>query len=288
MSNSNKRAYDTTDVEELSPRAQRVILAVADQTGETTPDTGNETESDGSGDEGGAGEGERVVCTTSRLREALNMSNDEISYELRKLEGGYRYSVTTPLLETTPQGVNENGVQKPKRIMLTEAGRQAVHDNVLEYDTLHSGPDWLPQTSDVNTKIAAIANHVNALETVYNQHARELGLTTATDVLAAGLNESAGDENTAEHASDVNDIKNLTRDALVDNPDEAKTFVFNENTLLALIDKIATGQKANVKALQALGENPREHMQQPGNTRDTGNTNRDSGRDGGAGVKHNE
>lgn len=228
--NAHDRAYELSDIESLTDRAKRVLTVTAQQTGVTdTPDTDDVT-----------------IATTTSVRTELGLTNDEIAYELRKLEGGSEsFKVNTPLIETIQQGVDDTGRQKAKRIELTTAGEAAVTDGVVTVETLHRGPEWLPQDADTEEQLLHIANRLHRIEQAQSELNALIGLAAITDI-----------------ASDDTDFEALTRDELVADPETVTSLITSDDAVLERVEAIGKGQKALFKALKdATGVNAREYFE---------------------------
>lgn len=232
------REYNMDDIEQLSDRARELLLVIAEQSGHTTT-TSDDSDGDPPGD-GDGGTGTVPVCTTRTLTKATGLSNSAVNYDLKKLTGRESAGVNGNALVTTfQQTVDETGQNRPKRIELTDAGKQAIDDDVIERTRLHTGPDWFPDDDAPSEQLRAIATRLDAHETVLNHVTAHIGYADMTDLTAATVNGTSID----------------TDADLVTSPDTPRDMTVLEN-----LNRVAEGQKAIVEALQDTGANPAQYL----------------------------
>jgi len=235
MARSNKsdpsREYRQSDIEELSDRSRRVLLSIGVQSGTVDP----------SGDiDVPSGVRERDVVTTTTVREALDLNNDQINYELRKLGGDRDFSVDVPLIDTHHRGTDASGQQKPKRIDLTSAGRQALTDGVVNVQVLDLPPSWYPDDGTTDEQLRAIARRLDAHESVLDELAGRFGLQSPTAALTDASDES-------QQALDLQPnikLAKLNSDAVV----------------LETLDGVVRANQAIQRALKQAGIDPSEFL----------------------------
>jgi len=227
------RQYNPDDIESLDDRGRKVLIVVAEQTGHITPNATESEDTDTTPDS----DGDVSIATTSSIRDATGLSNAEVNYQLRKLGGGYDFSVSEPLTNSVQQGTDAEGRQRPKRIELTAAGERAVSDGVVTRDTLDAGPDWFPETGGVDEKLDAIADRVAAQEVVLDELTRTMGFTSASALVDSVENSAVTDDVVATPGTPV-----------------------GEYSVLETIARVSQGQKALVKALEENGGDPKKHL----------------------------
>lgn len=232
---TSNRKYSYEDIEALTTRSRTVLVTIAEQTGTINP--GSETNSPDNG------ETAHVRCTTTTLRNDTGLSNNEVNYELKKLSENYDFSVTTPLVKTVQQGIDDNGRQRPKRIELTPPGEQAVKDDVIEREQLNTGPDWFPSNTGTEEQLTAIADRIDTHETVLDELTAHLGYTRLTELVPEAQSND-GDL----HRTDII------------NSDTPHTDT--EYTVLESIERMYTGQRALKQSLEDLGGDPSKHIEQ--------------------------
>lgn len=237
---ASNRLYSYTDIDALPDRTRTVLITIANQTGVGTEATSHD-------DSMGPGEDELVVATTTSIRTELGLSGSEVNYELRKLEGGNEsHCVDVPLITTMQRGTDDRGRQKPKTIELTNAGKQAITDDVVEREHLHTGPAWFPAEKGVELQLESIADRIDTHEQVLDELASHLGFTSVSEL-----------------ADPIESGDSLTRQAVVADPDSAPLFVKSkEYSLIELLGRFYTGQKALKRSVEDLGGDPSEHIDQ--------------------------
>jgi hypothetical protein len=211
------RKYEIEDIESLGERARKVLLTVAQQSGYSKPDN---TDVDDVG--------KLDTATTSTIKEKLGLGNNPVNYELNKLEGGYGFSVSVPLVETHQQGTDDRGRMKAKRVVLTDAGKQAIDDGVVEQTQIETGPDWFPSNEDTDAQLEALANRLHAHETALDEITQHLGYRRLSTVATAGDDQDSM----------------ISDDALAE---------FSTESALELLAAMAQGQKDIRKALKRDG-----------------------------------
>jgi len=227
--NNRSRMYKQSDIEGLSERSRRVLLTIGVQTGVTSPKDNIDTPS---------GLSEQDVVTTSTVREPLNLDNDTINYELRKLGEDREFSVEVPLITTYHRDTDSSGKPKPKRVELTEAGRQALSDGVVAVDSLDTGPVWFPDNGSTEEQLHALARRLDTHETLLDEVAVTIGLERVSAALAA--TEREDQEISLESTADLE--------------------LVSDQQLIETVEKLARGNKAIKRALEDAGINATKYL----------------------------